>query len=268
MQVKKRFKILTSGMILLSLFSCEYYLGINQQPDFTEKNPIEGLNIFGVLRPDSIFNYNKSFVYVQKMWPVLEMDTFAIIHDVTVRVYHIVEDIVTDSVDFPLVPSDSLFPDTLYRPLERFTPQPGEHYRLMCRYPGLPDAEGELVFPGQPMVVANSLSINERNIRFRIAADTLIRMIDIYLVDPYYSPFLLRIVPSGQQDVEVELNLEVDPSGRELMIFGYDTHMAAYYGNSNTAINFNKYRTTISTLESGYGVFGAVNFSSINLTHK
>jgi hypothetical protein len=265
MKRRKEFSVCLTVLISMLLTSCEYYLGLNQQPDFKDKDMVEGLNIFGLLRPDNKENYNKSFIYVQKMWPVLNMDSFTIIHNVDVHLEHIVNGDITDSMVFPLVPSDSLFPDTLYRPLEYFMPQPGERYRLVCRYSGLTDAVGETVFPPQPVIVNNSLMVNENTITFSLAADSLIKMFDIYLVAPRHSPLLERLVPDDQLTTDVELNLQVDPHGAELKIFGYDASMASYCGNANTSLNFNKYRTTISTLESGYGVFGSLNYTVLKI---
>jgi hypothetical protein len=253
------------GVIIFACISCEYYLGINQQPEFRNENIEEGLNIFGLLRPDSVRMYNKSFVFVQRIWPVLEVGDYKIIPDLTIQVERIVGNAVAGTIDFPLVPSDSFFTDTLYRPLEHFTPRAGEHYRLTCHYEGLPDAIGVTIIPPEPKIIENSLSVEGRKISFRIAPDSLIGMIDIFLVSEDYSQMLDRIVPSATMEMEIELNLPVDPYEMQLKLFSYDANLAVYNGNSNTSLNFNKYRTTISTLESGYGVFGALNFLCIDL---
>ncbi len=266
MNRKKIIAYCTIGILVVSAISCEYYLGINQQPRFADKHIEEGMNIFGLLRPDMKGDFNKSFVFVQKLWPVLELEEgYTIIRDVSVRVEHIIDGNVVKSIDFPLLPSDSLFTDTLYRPLEPFIPQSGGKYRLICQYDGLPDAIGEAVFPPQPAIAENSLSVNGRDISFTLTADTLIKMVDIYLIGNNYSKFLERLIPSATLETDITLTLPVDPQGKQLKLFVYDANLAVYYGNSNTSLNFNKYRTTISTLESGFGVFGALNYSVIAL---
>lgn len=265
MQRNRLIRYCLYGVLSLLIFSCEYYLGLNQQPEFEDEDIEEGLNVFGVLRPDSIGSYNKSFVYVQKMWPVLQLDSFSIIRGADIRLEHIADNEIMGIINFPLVPADSLFPDTLYRPIEDFIPLPGERYRITCRYEGLPDATGELVFPPEPRIKENSLLIDGRTVSFTLVADSLISMVDIYLLIPGNSQMLDRRIPSGTSGTYIELQLPVDPQGIQLKLFSYDSNMAVYYGNSNTALNFNKYRTTISTLESGFGVFGALNFSIISL---
>ncbi len=266
MDQKRIIKYLLFGILICLMISCEYYLGINQQPEFEDTSMEEGLNIFGILRPDFKADYNKSFVFIQQLWPVLDIEGgYTIIRDVNVKVEHLVNNEVVTVIDFPLVPSDSLFADTLYRPLESFTPQPGGRYRLVCEYEELPNAIGETVFPSQPGIIENSFSLEGRSVSFTLAVDTLIKMIDIYLVGGDYSQNIARIIPYEMDDTEVELSIPIDPQGLQLMIFSYDTNLAVYYGNSNTSLNFNKYRTTISTLDSGYGVFGALNYIIIDL---
>jgi hypothetical protein len=131
--------------------------------------------------------------------------------------------------------------------------------------PGLPDAVGETVCPPPPTIAEGSLSITGNAVTFSLVSDTLIQMYDIYQTGSSGIELLARVIPSDEAVIEVTLALPDSPQGTELKIFGYDTHLAAYYGNSNTSLNFNKYRTTITTLESGFGVFGSLNFVSIEL---
>jgi hypothetical protein len=173
--------------------------------------------------------------------------------------------LVNDTIIFPLVPSDSLFTDTLYRPVENFLPSPGEKYRLTCHLNGIPDAIGETIVPAKPEIKENSLIINDQKIQFTLNADSSIKMIDVYLIETNTDHFVSRIIPSEGSDTDVVIDLPESLQGKKLKLFGYDSHLAAYYGNSNTSLNFNKYRTTISTLESGFGVFGSLNFTVIDL---
>lgn len=254
--------------LAVSVLSCEYYLGYDQQPKFEKQNIEQGLNVFGMLRPDSVYSYNKSFVYVNRLMPVMEPAGFNILKDADVRIERIVNDELAETVRFPLVPSGSFFADTMYRPIMYFSPQPGDHYRMVCRYQELPDAVGETTFPPEPLIKENSLSVNGRVVSFTLVADSLIGMVDVYrLTGQSYVP-LMRLIPSAVMDTDVKLNLGMDPDSVRLALYSYDQNMAVYNGNSNISLNFNKFRTTITTLESGYGVFGAMNFTIIDLTEE
>lgn len=264
-------KKITLYIILLVLimvnFGCEeatdYYLGFNQQPELTEDTFEEGMNIFGLLRADFRADYNKSFVYIQEVYRVLDNDDFELITDVDVKIYEIENSIVVDSFEFPLVPPDSLFNDTIYRSLEDFQPIPGNTYRLVCVHNRLPIAIGEASFPAPPEVVEGTLIQLGHSISFSLAPDPLIKLVDVYFNSPDGGGILNRYVTNDSAATNVFVELPAGLSEPIINIFGYDLNLANYYANSNTSLNFNKYRTTISTLESGFGVFGALNFTQL-----
>jgi hypothetical protein len=264
----------TPGFLLLFLVlaifcSCEdavdYYLGFNQQPELTIDTFEEGLNIFGLLRPDSAGDYNKSFVFVQQNWPALEAEDFRIIHDVTVTVYLEENGVFVDTFAFPLVPSDSLFGDTLYRPVTEFYPQPGQTYQLICDHPDFPLAEGATTVPSKPEIVENSIAVYADQITFAVTNDSLIKMMDIYVITESDSWPVLRVIPEDSSDTHISINMSNSYLVEKVKIFSYDSKLATYYANSNTSLNFNKYRTSFSTLESGFGVFGSLNFTEIEM---
>ena len=263
--VKQCFKCLVFVILAFLGNSCEYYLGLDQQPKFRNQNIEEGLNIFALLRPDSIGAYNRSSVYVHKVLPVMQAEGFYILQNTDIKIKKIVDEEITDIVSFPLVPSNAIFADTSYRPVSFFAPQAGERYRIVCKHADYPEARGETIIPPQPEIKQNSLTIRGREVSFTLSPDTLIGMFDIYQLSNNIHIPLSRIVPSTDGEINVELNFLFNPSGTKLLLFAYDHNMAAYIGNSNISLNFNKFRTTISTLESGFGVFGSMNFREVDL---
>ena len=264
MMKKKQIYIVSLGLALL-LFSCEYYIGLNQQPKFVNKHTEEGLNVFGLLRPDSTEGFNKSFVYVNRVFPALELEGYDILKPVFVKIDKIVQDSLTESVVFSLLPSQTVRTDTVYRPATYFSPGAGERYRLTCKYEGMPDAIGETIIPSKPQIDPETIIIDRKMISFSLLPDSLTGMVDIYqIVDNNYS-LVSRLVTFPDKKTDVSITLPFDPSGTKLMICAYDQNMAAYIGNSNISLNFNKYRTTISTLISGFGVFGSMNFYEMEL---
>lgn len=247
------------------MFSCEYYIGLNQQPDFTSKIKEEGLNIFGILRPDAVSGFNRSFVYVHRILPALEPEGFYILRSALIKVERIIENEVSDQINFYLTPPESAFADTAYRPLTYFSPLEGEHYRITCKYEGMNDAVGETIIPFRPQINTSSLEIDANSISFSLLPDSLCGMIEIYQIRHNAYIALTRFIPYSDKETNVELKLPFDVNGSKLLIYSYDHNMAAYIGNSNISLNFNKYRTSISTLESGYGVFGSMNFTEFEL---
>jgi hypothetical protein len=265
MMKKKQIYIVSLGLALL-LFSCEYYIGLNQQPKFVNKHTEEGLNVFGLLRPDSTEGFNKSFVYVNRVFPALELEGYDILKPVFVKIDKIVQDSLTESVVFSLLPSQTVRTDTVYRPATYFSPGAGERYRLTCKYEGLPDAIGETIIPSKPQIDPETIIIDRKMISFSLLPDSLTGMVDIYQIADNDNHLLVsRLVTFPDRKTDVEIILPFDHSGTRLMICAYDQNMAAYIGNSNISLNFNKFRTTISTLMSGFGVFGSMNFYEMEL---
>ncbi|HHU99155.1 MAG TPA: hypothetical protein PLB07_06970 [Bacteroidales bacterium] len=265
MMKKKQIYIVSLGLALL-LFSCEYYIGLNQQPKFVNKHTEEGLNVFGLLRPDSTEGFNKSFVYVNRVFPALELEGYDILKPVFVKIDKIVQDSLTESVVFSLLPSQTVRTDTVYRPATYFSPGAGERYRLTCKYEGMPDAIGETIIPSKPQIDPETIIIDRKMISFSLLPDSLTGMVDIYQIADNDNHLLVsRLVTFPDRKTDVEIILPFDHSGTRLMICAYDQNMAAYIGNSNISLNFNKFRTTISTLMSGFGVFGSMNFYEMEL---
>jgi hypothetical protein len=250
------------------LFSCEdvtdFYLGIPMQPEFTENTFVEGMNIFGLLRPDDFNGFNKSFVYVQQNWPILEItdSSFNIIKQADIQLFRMENEQFADTINLPLMPPGPGFNDTLYRPQQSFNPVPGNTYRLICSHRELPTAIGETVFPSPPRIVSNSLKVNNGIISLDIESDPGIRMLDIYISGSAFTGITGRYVTSDSASVHVSFPYQ-GTGTLGIEIYGYDANLASYYSNSNTSLNFNKYRTTFSTLEEGFGVFGSLNRTAI-----
>jgi hypothetical protein len=252
--------------VLILHTSCEkvtdYYLGINQQPEFTENTFKEGMNIFGLMRPDARGGFNKSFVYVQQNWPVLEYSdqSFVIIKDVDIQLIHLKNGLIIDTIAFPLMAADTFFSDTLYRSAQPFIPIPGDSYRLICIHPEFPEAIGETLFPYPPLLVENSLVITGQQVEFEVEPDRSIKMFDVYISGDGYAGIAGRYVTSDSLRTKITLTLPAEGPVM-IKIYGYDEKLAVYYANTNTSLNFNKYRTTFSTLEEGFGVFGSLNMT-------
>ena len=256
-------------IIVFLITSCEqatdYYIGIPQQPEFTENGFVPGLNIFGVLRPDSGDHRNNSFVFVQQVYRALDIPDFYIIKDASVVVYEWTAGVKTDSAVFQLYPPDYNFSDTLYRAPQNFNPVVGRRYEIVCNHSDLPEALGYAYFPPPPVINDVEVIQTENKVRFSVLPDSLIGLIDVYISAEESSGFLDRFVPNDTAALQVQLQIPSELTNPELTIYAYDANLTNYYANSNISLNFNKYRTTISTLNSGFGVFGALNYTRIQL---
>ena len=116
----------------------------------------------------------------------------------------------------------------------------------------------EVITPHVPVIVPGSLVREVSRVAFRLQSDSTTGLIDVYLVNDVGYAQVARLVPDrGEVPVQFELP-ETPQAGWRMLIYYYDTNLGSYYANSNTSLNFNKFRVGFTTLESGYGVFGAL----------
>ncbi len=240
----------------------DFYLGIPFQPVFDEDSFVPGLNIFGIIRPDTTGVYNNSFVQFQKVVPAVGYTDSLDVGTVSVHVEKINEH--ASPCEFILTDHQGVFSEEDYRPDETFRPKAGDIFSVACTYPDLPVLTATTLLPNPPVLLLNTLAESGRSLSFEIQVDTTIYMLDIYV----YAGGLLagyKRLP-GEQDANTSvLFADLPGMADSVDIYSYDENMALYCMTSNTSLNFNKYRESYSTVENGYGVFGSLNHARIYL---
>jgi hypothetical protein len=254
-------KILILLIIAVILTSCkevaDFYLGIPLQPKFEENSYTDGLNIFGILRCDSTGNFNNSFVEIQKVMPAVgEIDSFEVgAVKVTVEKINSSEE---NLYNFTLTDGGGVFSRENYRPDTVFSPLPGDIYALTCNYTDFPVLMATTIIPDKANLVSNSIFSETNFFSFEIELDTTFFMIDVYCYSGDKSVFNSRFAAEPEDNTLIEMPVNAN-SIDSVLVFTYDFNLAKYYLNSNTSLNFNKYRNSYSTVENGYGVFGSIN---------
>lgn len=258
----KKIRIYSLLFLVLLAVACndtlDFYLGVYQQPEFVENTYEPGLNVFGIIRPDNMNNYNLSFVHLQRVLPAIgdtvtefEVDTAYVTVNSEFR---------PDSlIVFEYTDMNSTFDEEQYRPPIGFTPQPGNRYTLYCDADTLPILTGSTIMPNKPSIIPEQPIIENGCINFTIEPDSLAFMYDIYLLTGGSSYFIERKKAETDQEMNVEIPMG-DIADGEIHVYAYDENMAQYYLTSNISLNFNKYRTPYSTVDGGYGVFGSLNY--------
>ena len=259
-------RLLITGFLLLWLTGCkdvvDFYLGVPLQPDVDEDSFIPGLNMFGIIRPDTTGIYNNSFIQLQKVIPAVGFTDSLDVGTVIVRVEK--ENDGISPVDFLLTDHNGVFGEEGYRPDIEFRPKAGETFSVECTYPGLPVLTAATLVPNPPVMLMNTLAESANSISFEIQSDTTIFMLDIYVYSEGLTVGYQRL--PGEQDTNTFVSLTgLQSAADSVDIFGYDKNMAIYYMTANTSLNFNKYRESFSTVENGYGVFGALNHARFYL---
>jgi hypothetical protein len=232
----------------------DFYMGLPLQPRFEENSFTSGLNIFGVLRPDSTGSFNNSFIQIEKVVPAVgKADSFNV-DTVLVTVGGINSE---QEFNFALN-SNSIFSQNAYRPEGTFIPKPGEMYSLTCELEDFPVLLATTIIPNKAELVKNSIQTGDNYLSFEIKNDTSIFMLDVYCYsgDTLYG--YNRFAAESQSNTLIEMSIDGNKI-KSIVVYSYDYNMAKYYLTSNTSLNFNKYRNSYSTVENGYGVFGSVN---------
>jgi hypothetical protein len=123
----------------------------------------------------------------------------------------------------------------------------------------LPVLTAETVFPNQPVIVNDSVSVANNKVQFSLNADTTAFLYDVYLfigTDQTYQ----RVLRAKTGSTTIELNADIPVvAGAKLLIYAYDKNLSEYLTAANLFYKPNTYRPPFSTVENGYGCFGSMN---------
>ncbi len=255
------FSFSLSLLIVGCSFDSRFDILLGQQPTFLSSHPfVPGLNILGVIRPDSTGQKSMNLIYLEKVIPAVSpTPDSTVLLDFSVQLYKIDHQIIIDSLCYSYHYPDTTF---THHP-SNFGPQAGNHFKIICKSPGLPDLTAETIVPNLPVI--NSVTTNNNKVQFAIDADSTAFLYDVYLFVDGQQQFqrILR-AKSGSTSVEMAANLS-NGQQRKLMIYAYDKQLAEYLTTPNLFIKPNTYRPPFSTVRNGYGCFGSLNVLSIEI---
>lgn len=214
---------------------------------------VPGLNVLGVVRlEDTTAN---SFVYVERAYAADEYDawsdTLPIIKNAQVRISGS-----GDTTSYIFRYYDNLS-DHKYINVD-FRPVAGESYHLTISAPGLPELTASASVPHLPEIDTNSVQVSADEVSFRLRTTA-----DAYLYDVYLfceNGQLVEKFTNNQISIK-EMKFKFGSSlGNPLaiQIFSYDENMASV-ADATSSIIPQSFLETISTVEGGYGCFGAVS---------
>jgi hypothetical protein len=258
--------------LLLCLVSCEktleYYYGLPMQPKFFEDTEWQKvINIFGILRPETSTE-PMSFVFLERTYPTKgAIDEDLTITDAEATIYS--TDVTGQKNTFRLnyyTSSDSgawIFPRFISTKLK---PQPGSKYELKCSSVNLPTVHCETYMPYEPRIIQNTLTVDNKSIRFTLACDSLALLYDIYLfsTNDYITK---RLIHKDNKPLEVDWQFEKIGNWQLMAIYAYDKNMASYLSTATSSFySFNTFRPPVTTVDGGFGVFGAMNLLLVDLS--
>lgn len=215
----------------------------------------KGLNVFGLLRDDGISG--SSFIRVESAIEVDEFnDTMSVgIRSADVTIMHNASS-ATYSFQFE---EDTTRGNLFFN--SYFTPTEGETYTLTVKAESFPTIFASATIPQRPGIQNSSFSEKSYNFDLIMTEDT--GMYEVYLFLKGGGAIYEKVINDGNQKKKLSLKI---PDGYGLPyllnIYGYDPQLTEYT-NAAVTLRWNTYQETVTTVEGGYGTFGAVTvFSS------
>jgi hypothetical protein len=248
-------------LVCFGLFFClrceNPITGMGPQPSYIDKhehNPM--LNVFAVLRPDSINGKSLSFVHLEESVSATSFPDSLLVTDAEVKLFMYDHLLVNDSIELDYTDFNSTFNTSEYRNIN-FYPIPGQTYGISCIRTGYPKLASQTTVPLIPEIKEDTIWMGSKEITFTILRDSLAALYDIYYFKGS-NGYNQRIRPPGSGDIFVKLDVEPDITSESyLIIYAYDLKLSEYL-TYNVSIKPNTYRSNYSTVENGYGCFGSM----------
>ena len=215
----------------------------------------KGLNVFGLLRDDGISG--SSFIRVERAIEVDEFnDTMSVdIRSADVTIMHNASSAVY-SFQFE---EDTSRGNLFFNPY--FTPVEGETYTLEVKAESFPTIFASTTIPQRPGIQNSSFSENFFIFDLIMTEDT--GMYEVYLFLEGGGAIYEKVINDGNQKKKLFLKIPDSYGSPYLLnIYGYDPKLTEYT-NAAVTLRWNTYQEMVTTVEGGYGTFGAVTvFSS------
>ncbi|MDA3816856.1 MAG: hypothetical protein PF486_05720 [Prolixibacteraceae bacterium] len=254
----KRYKKITISLVVsVILFAgCsdigEYYVGLNMQPDMSEAPFEPGLNVFGIVKTGPSFDTANHYFEVHQLADLFNYEEEnLIVVDANITLTR-----QTDGGEVftyrPEQTTDSIYVD------RKIEVSAGDKWFYTCSYDSFL-VESECIVPAEPHI-NNDVKLNENNLGFTIQPDSTAFMYGIYVLENDNIAYeQILSVPGDATKIEISLGWSPEKDSGQIFVFAYDENFRTYYATSNTFFKPNAYRPAFTTVEGGYGVFGAVS---------
>ena len=241
--------------IVITLFICACDLPTDPGPLPTTIMEIEfipGHNILGVLRMDE--TAGSSFIRVERAYETNEItEEFSAVIDSAVVMVSWAD----TSVAFEFSQDEKVYLN------DSFIPQIGIEYLLSVSSKSLPVLTAATSIEEDITVDQSSITIDNNHVSISFAGLPFLGLYDIYLVSE--NDRIHQRVSGDSNVVELSFDLDgLNGSPQTIEIYGYDSNLSEYL-QSLITFKPQAYHETVTTVENGYGCFGAVRVLKIEL---
>ncbi len=249
-------------LFLLSLIACDLPHQPGPMPSEIVETAFEpGLNILGVIRADG--EAGSSFININRALTTEEIysDT---IQNFSPRVDHIRVSAQGSGTEY-LFSRDGDSSDWSNYLDSTLMAVPGETYDLEISAPGFPLLTGSTQVPLQPQLAAGTLLRDGGQVSFAIQHNPSVFEYKLYLI--LMDGIQEKVIrPTTENTIPVTWQLDENEGALlGLMLAGLDENLTRY-GNSPISFIPNTYHPDGSTVSGGYGCFGSVAISWVDLS--
>jgi len=254
--------LVTILLISLLFVGCgdvaEYYVGLKTQPDISKEDIQPGLNVYGILKSGPSFDTLNHYFEVQQIKFI--WDSFDSICVDQANIVLKRDPIVGETEQYTL----NCLRECAYFN-ENIVTAPGDCWQYVCNYDTF-SVTASCIIPNQP-VVSNVLVNNESNtIELSVQSDSTAFMYDVYVLSgENYSTEKKLPTKGGDTEFSIRLQWSVADKPIAIFVFAYDQNLEKYYTTSNTFFKPNAYRPYFTTVDGGFGTFGAVSSTYLQL---
>jgi len=234
--------------------SCDLPWQPGPMPDaIIETEFVPGLNILGIVRLED--TTASSFVYIERAYASNEYETWVdslpIIKNANVWIAG-TRDTTGYIFRYYGEQSDHKYINADFRPVA------GETYQLTITAPDLPDLSASTSVPHLPTIDTGSVVISDGIVNFNLRTTADAYLYDVYLLCEN-GQLVNRLSNDGAivKELQFKLNNNLD-APLAIQVYGYDENMATIL-NATSSIIPQSFLETLSTVEGGYGCFGAVS---------
>jgi len=246
---------------LVIIFSCDLPHQPGPMPTEIVATDFEpGLNVFGVLRADGV--RGTSFININRALTTEEIysDT---IHNFSPEVDYVKVSSLSAGSEYQFIRVEDTsdwgnYQDTTLNVVA------GETYDLEISAPGFPTLSGHTLIPNQPLLLANSLQVETDKISFEIDHHVSAYEYKLYLI--FADTILDKVVkPDIGNMIPIDWTFDEELGAPMFLMLSALDENLTLFGNSPISFLPNTYHPDGSTVDGGYGCFGSVAITLINL---
>jgi hypothetical protein len=258
---QKNISYLLMLFLMLALFSSclkigEYYVGLHLQPDMENSKFEPGLNVFGMIKSGPDFDTLNHRFEVHRLLDMLDWKSGYEVNDANIQL-----------VRYALNGEESSYQLNSYGNGLYYLPEiiaaPGDVWEYSCVYDTF-TVYATCTIPNEPLVDEQSFAFVDNSLMFNVLADSSAYMYSIYIIQNQNAEIIQEIPEPGRlTSVKIEPKWTITESEMLIYVFAFDKNLRQYFTTSNTFFKPNAYRPLYTTVDGGYGVFGAASSSQV-----